>query len=400
MILDKRLSEWAEQHGLRAKGQAGFRKNYYSTNQLFILRTLIEKNKAKKKPLYCYFMNLKNVFDIVSREVLWQVLASLGVEGRFLRCLQAMYAKDTIRINHPSEGVTSSFRCQQGVKQGCLLSPLLFGLYLDALEGRLDGRECDAPTLANVHVWLFLFANELALTSESEVGLQQHLDTLQQFYDECGLIVNVKKTKVMAFNFVDPCQEFVFEGDIFEHVQTFKYLGILLETTSNLDSAMEHLVATSRHSLFALNRHYAELHIMDIKLHCDLFNTLVRFTASYAYEVWVDSKKIEAIEVVYRRFFKSLLGVQKTTSTSIVLVEFGKFPFEHFAWGQTLLYYNRVNTVTKDRILGKAWEAQFAMFVARKKCWAGSVKKWLFQNQPQEVASFLPPAQSPLEMTL
>jgi hypothetical protein len=94
----------------------------------------------------------------------------------------------------------------------------------------------------------------------------------------------------------------------------------------------------------------------------------------------VDSKKIEAIEVVYRRFLKSLVKAQKTTSTSIVLAKFGKFPFKHFAWGQTLLYYNRVSTVTKDRILGKAWEAQLAMFVARKKCWAGSMKKWLLKN--------------------
>ncbi len=82
-----------------------------------------------------------------------------------------MYAKDTVHINHPSEGVTSSFKFQQGLKQGCLLSPLLFGLYLDALEGRLDDRECDAPTLANVHVWLLFFVDDLALTSESKVGL-------------------------------------------------------------------------------------------------------------------------------------------------------------------------------------------------------------------------------------
>jgi hypothetical protein len=76
-------------------------------------------------------------------------------------------------------------------------------------------------------------------------------------------------------------------------------------------------------------------------------------------------------------FLKTLIEVQKTTSTSIMLVELGKFPFEHFAWGQALLYYNRVSTVTKNRILGKAWEAQLAMLVTGKKCWAGSVKKWL-----------------------
>jgi hypothetical protein len=41
--------------------------------------------------------------------------------------------------------------------------------------------------------------------------------------------------------------------------------------------------------------------------------------------------KIKAIEVMYQGFFKSLLGVRKTTNMSIMLVEFGKFPFEHFA---------------------------------------------------------------------
>jgi hypothetical protein len=43
-------------------------------------------------------MDFKKAFNIVPREVLWEVLVSFGVEGRFLRCLQAMYAKDTIRI--------------------------------------------------------------------------------------------------------------------------------------------------------------------------------------------------------------------------------------------------------------------------------------------------------------
>ncbi len=46
MILDKRLSEWAKQHELRAKGQAGFRKDYRTTDQFFILRTLIRHAKG------------------------------------------------------------------------------------------------------------------------------------------------------------------------------------------------------------------------------------------------------------------------------------------------------------------------------------------------------------------
>ncbi len=102
----------------------------------------------------------------------------------------------------------------------------------------------------------------------------------------------------MVFNSVDPCQEFLFEGDIIKHVETFKYLGILLETTLNLDNTVEHLAVANRRSLFALNHHSAKLRIMDVKLRYDLFNTLMRSTTSYACEVWVDSKKIEAIEVI------------------------------------------------------------------------------------------------------
>jgi hypothetical protein len=213
--------------------------------------------------------------------------------------------------------------------------------------------------------------------SELEVGLQQQLDTLQQFCAKREFTMNMEKTKVMVFNSTNPCQEIVFEGDTTKHVQTLKYMGILLETISNLDNAVEHSGAVSKHSLFALNHRCAKLHILDVKLRCDLFNTLVRSTTNYACEVWVDSKKIKAIEIVYQGFLKSLLGVRKTTNTSIVLAEWGKFPFEHFAWGQTLLYYN-----TKDCILRKAWKAQLTMLVAGKKCWVGSVKKWLLKNQP------------------
>ncbi len=71
MILDKRLSEWAEQHGLRAKGQVGFRKDYRIADQLFILQTLIKQSKAKKKPLYCCFVDLKKALYTMLREALW-----------------------------------------------------------------------------------------------------------------------------------------------------------------------------------------------------------------------------------------------------------------------------------------------------------------------------------------
>jgi hypothetical protein len=103
----------------------------------------------------------------------------------------------------------------------------------------------------------------------------------------------------MLFNSTNPCQKFVFEYDITKCVQTFKYLGILLETTSNLDSVVECLTIANKCLLFTVNRRYVELHIMDVKICCDLFNTLVHSIVSYDCEVWVDFKKIKVIEVMY-----------------------------------------------------------------------------------------------------
>ncbi len=75
MIFDKRLSEWAEQHGLRAKGQAGFHKDYRITDQLFILQTLIEQSKAKKKALYFMLCGLQKG---VRYYVAWSAMAGVG----------------------------------------------------------------------------------------------------------------------------------------------------------------------------------------------------------------------------------------------------------------------------------------------------------------------------------
>jgi hypothetical protein len=60
--------------------------------------------------------------------------------------------------------------------------------------------------------------------------------------------IELEKNKSHGVQFCWPCQEFVFECDVIDRVQTFKYLGILLKTTSNLDSVVEHLAAASRRS--------------------------------------------------------------------------------------------------------------------------------------------------------
>ncbi len=187
MILESRISQWAETNDLRwFKGQVGFRKDFRTTNNLFILRILTEQARFQKKQLYICFVNFKKAFDIVPRDLLWQVLEGFDISGRVLECLRSMYHQDQACLYHPEEGLTPTFLCRIGMKQGCPLSPLLFGLFTDGLEKRLNALEGDAPPmLGQLAIRLLLYANDLALMSLTLAGLQKQLDVLQAFCCEC-----------------------------------------------------------------------------------------------------------------------------------------------------------------------------------------------------------------------
>ena len=172
IILEQRITSWAEEHAVKAKGQAGFRKDFRTTDNIFILRPLIDKQKQtrqKGKPgkLYCCFVDFKKAFDIVPRAVLWQVLEELGVCGRIFKSL---YAHNSAAVRS-SQGISAIFTGLMGVKQGCLPSPTLFGLYVDGLEKHLlETADIDAPALMGVMVPLLLYADDLILMSKSASG--------------------------------------------------------------------------------------------------------------------------------------------------------------------------------------------------------------------------------------
>jgi hypothetical protein len=94
MILESRMSQWAETNDLCVKGQAGFRKDFRTTNNLFIFRILTEQARFQKKKLYTCFVDFKKAFDKVPRDLLWEVLEGLGINGRILECLRSMYRED------------------------------------------------------------------------------------------------------------------------------------------------------------------------------------------------------------------------------------------------------------------------------------------------------------------
>jgi hypothetical protein len=315
------------------------------------------------------------------RDLLWQVLAEMGIVGCFMQCLQSMYSQDSVRVMHPTEGLSARFSCGIGVKQGCPLSPLLFGLYLDGLEKHLDALDGDSlPQLADIVVKLLLYADDLALMSETPQGLQKQIDVLSKFCVERQLVINVSKTKVVVFKKRrNAAPEFTYRGTTIEWVQSFRYLGLELHSTRSMTVAIDKLTAAGKKALFALRRRCNDLSITDPEVMCQLFDSLVRPVLSYACEVWIGctrAKGLQQAEQVHIMFLRGILGVNKATSTFTVLGEFGRYPLEYFWWQQTFKYYDRLRESTPDCLLYYAYQTQLQMIIVlndNQQCWFRNV---------------------------
>jgi hypothetical protein len=227
-----------------------------------------------------------------------------------------MYSQDNIRVMHPTDWLSARFSCGIAVKQGCPLSPLLFGLYLDGLEKHLDALDGDSPPqLADIVVKLLLYADDLALMSKTPQGLQKQIDVLFEFCVERQLVINVNKTKVVVFEkHRSAAPEFTYRGTTIERVQSFRYLGLELHSTRGMAVAIAKLTAVGKKALFALHRRCNDLGITDPEVMCQLFNSLVCLVLSYACEVWTGctwAKGLQQAEQVHRMFMRGILGVNK-----------------------------------------------------------------------------------------
>ena len=124
-ILNKRLTGWAEQEEKLLEQQAVFRTGYSTMEHIFTLYRPVQI-------FYDTFVDLKKAFDSVNRNALWAVLRKSGVNGKLYRALKSIYASMSACVRDKCS-YTNSFACTRGVKQGCLLSPLMFSLFVNEL---------------------------------------------------------------------------------------------------------------------------------------------------------------------------------------------------------------------------------------------------------------------------
>ena len=119
--------------GKRAKGQANFRRNHSTTDHLVTLRIIVEEWCNNKSELFCFLVDFRKYFDTLPKNNMWNRLEELKVPFE-LRVATIRLYENFISNFKNTEGWSVEINCNIGFKQGCPLSPTLFGIYIDKLE--------------------------------------------------------------------------------------------------------------------------------------------------------------------------------------------------------------------------------------------------------------------------
>ena len=217
-------------------GQCGFRPSSSNTDQIFTLNQIFEKSWKYSKDLFACFVDLEKTYDQVPRDKLWKVLREYGVNGQLLRAIKSFYCRPEVcvRVNGKK---SKPFHVGVGLRQGCVLSPIFFIVYMNWIDKRSQADEC--ATIGNCKISRLLFANDLVLLSSTESGLQRALNSFADACNTAGMKISTAKTEVLHLSRnPDQCVLQV-NGATLKQVEKFKYLGIAFTSDGRQDEELD-----------------------------------------------------------------------------------------------------------------------------------------------------------------
>ena len=119
-VLNNRLFSLAEEEGLIADEQAGFRKHMGCRDQLLTLVLLGQLEIAKNpEGMLVAFLDFSKAYDRVDRKKLWTRLHDMGINGSFLKFLKALYKGSACRVR-VEDRLSEAFTINTGLRQGCV----------------------------------------------------------------------------------------------------------------------------------------------------------------------------------------------------------------------------------------------------------------------------------------
>ncbi len=260
--------------------QFGFKEQHSTTMCTLVLREVVSEYLAGNSDVYCCLLDASKAFDKVHYGKLFSLLISKSISPKVLRLIVDCYVRQQARV---SWGDYSSgyFKLLNGVKQGGVLSPKLFTLYIDSLlvELRESGYGCH---MGNTFAGALSYADDITLLCPSIRGLNKMLKICSTFADNFDITFNSKKTVCIKFgNKVSTCDIAQLNGNTIDWVDNIKHLGFHLNTTLSDELDCRSKISAFIGYVNKLNVNFGQL---KGKVLCTLFKTYC--CSYYGCQMW------------------------------------------------------------------------------------------------------------------
>jgi hypothetical protein len=223
--------------------------------------------------------------------------------------------------------ITKSFPINQGVRQGCVLSPLLFNIFMAELAKNLMSQD-NGLKMDNSKINSIFWADDIVLLCENGSELDKMIKMIAEYCETNKLTINGKKTKCVIFNKTGRLlrEQFFLNGTALENVRQYKYPGFIFTPSGEIRTGLQDLRDRAFKAFQAAKSKLGEDFNRDIVTALSLYDSLIKPILTYASDFWGCLKlpQNNPIEILHMKVLKQILGVQKQTTNLGVLLELGK----------------------------------------------------------------------------
>ena len=277
--------------------QFAYKHDHSTTMCTTIMKETVQHYWHGKSSVYACFVDATKAFDLVSFSKLFLLLLERGLPIPFLRVLLDTYKRQTVSVTWNSVK-SDIFNVKNGVRQGAILSAVLFTVYIDELLLRLQKQQIGCH-IDGLYVGALAYADDVTLLCPSLDGLKQMLLTLEQFGLEFKMKFNPNKTKCMKFALnhkksVD-MPSVIVSGRQVEWVDSFRHLGAHvtfdLSDTVDIEQKRNHFIRQANYVIHSFSASPSWLKSKLIQTYA---------TALYGSQAWrLDNRSLDRIRTAW-----------------------------------------------------------------------------------------------------
>ena len=286
-ILTKRIDSFMSSSGRWSLYQCGFKKDHRTEDNIFVLKTIYNNYvKEKSKDVYIAFIDFSKFFDKINREMMLYKLIKYGINGPIYSMIKSVYSKTGYQVRI-GDDISPMFYGNNGLKQGCCMSPTLSSIYQNDLHDNFRTDDCAPILLGNLRINSISWADDLILMSLSKNGLQNCVLKLEEYCRKWGLEINEMKTKCMVMTKKRGTFEPIYINNMpIDYVKNIAYLGFQISNNGNFRSTIQDRIAKASRVSHMILQALRTNRNVSAKLAMNLFDKQITPILLYGSSVW------------------------------------------------------------------------------------------------------------------